>query len=144
MMAILRIVWVTGGISFLVQAPALGQGQMVGSATAANCHSMRHLPFYQQPCLRRPIHSRRDKESDNDRWVSQVPISGTWESSDLTTKSQCDGGTNSLGSADPVPKKNSSICSTRNCCACGVQGCNRYSFNSIFCRSTHSPHACFD
>jgi hypothetical protein len=28
---------------------------------------------------------------------------------------QCDGGTYSEGSADPVPKKNSSICSTKNC-----------------------------
>ena len=47
-------------------------------------------------------------------------------------------------SADPAPKKNSSICSTRNVCACGVHGCSRYSFSSIFCRSTHSPHACFE
>jgi hypothetical protein len=49
-----------------------------------------------------------------------------------------------LSSPDPDPKKNSSICSTRNVCACGVQGCKRYSFNSIFCRSTHSPHAAFE
>src|ERR1019366_6962999 len=57
---------------------------------------------------------------------------------------QCAGGTNSEGKADPVPKKNSSICSTRNCCACGVQGCSRYSFSSIFCRSTHSAHAALE
>src|SRR5271157_3596667 len=53
----------------------------------------------------------------------------------------CDGGTYSWGRPRPSPKKNCSICSTRNCCACGVQGCKRYSFSSIFCRSTHSPHA---
>src|SRR5438270_7784786 len=57
---------------------------------------------------------------------------------------QCDGGTYSLGSADPLPKKNSSICSTRNCWAWGVQGCRRYSFKSIFWRSTHSDQACLE
>jgi len=34
----------------------------------------------------------------------------------------CVGGTYSLGSAAPSPKKNISICSTRNSCACGVHG----------------------
>ena len=57
---------------------------------------------------------------------------------------QCDGATYSCGNAPPVPKKNSSICSTRNVCAAGVHGCSRYSFSSIFCRSTHSPHACLE
>src|ERR1700723_2737620 len=57
---------------------------------------------------------------------------------------QCDGGTYSEGSPEPVPKKNSSICSTRKVCACGVQGCSRYSLSSIFCRSTHSPQACLE
>ena len=59
-------------------------------------------------------------------------------------KLQCVGGTYSFGSAAPSPKKNCSICSTRNSCACGVHGCSRYSFSSIFCRSTHSCHAFFD
>ena len=43
-----------------------------------------------------------------------------------------DGGTYSAGSAAPSPKKNSCICSTRKLCACGVHGCSRYSFRSIF------------
>src|ERR1035441_4143471 len=57
------------------------------------------------------------------------------------SENQCVGGTNSWGRPSPSLKKNCSICSTRNCCACGVQGCKRYSFSSIFCRSTHSPQA---
>src|SRR5215472_10062236 len=63
---------------------------------------------------------------------------------DDEASAQCDGGTYSWGSAEPSPKKNCSICSTRNCCACGVQGCRRYSLSSIFWRSTHSLHAAFD
>src|SRR5580698_171253 len=57
---------------------------------------------------------------------------------------QCEGGTYSEGRAEAEPKKNSSICSTRNCWAWGVQGCRRYSFRSIFCRSTHSAQAALD
>jgi len=34
----------------------------------------------------------------------------------------CDGGTYSCGRAEPSPKKNCSICSTRNCWAWGVHG----------------------
>src|SRR3984885_13863968 len=55
--------------------------------------------------------------------------------------SQWLGGTYSLGSAEPSPKKNSCICSTRNSCASFVQGCSRYSLSSIFCRSIHSDQA---
>src|SRR5215470_5663582 len=51
------------------------------------------------------------------------------------------GGTYSFGSWPPSPKKNSFICSTRNSWASRVQGCRRYSFRSIFWRSTHSPQA---
>src|ERR1700730_10717905 len=54
------------------------------------------------------------------------------------------GATYSLGNDPPSPKKNSFICSTRNSCASRVHGCRRYSFNSIFCRSTHSPHDFFE
>src|SRR5258705_7581618 len=54
------------------------------------------------------------------------------------------GATYSFGSAPPSPKKNSFICSTRNSCASRVHGCSRYSFSSIFCRSTHSPHDFFE
>src|ERR1700733_4918754 len=56
----------------------------------------------------------------------------------------CVGATYSFGNAPPSPKKNSFICSTRKSCASRVQGCRRYSFNSIFCRSTHSPHDFFE
>src|SRR5271170_5162468 len=54
------------------------------------------------------------------------------------------GATYSFGSCPPSPKKNSVICSTRNSCASRVHGCRRYSFNSIFCRSTHSPQLFFE
>src|SRR5580698_2368910 len=54
------------------------------------------------------------------------------------------GATYSFGNEPPSPKKNSFICSTRNSCASRVHGCSRYSFNSIFCRSTHSPHDFFE
>src|ERR1700733_8732077 len=54
------------------------------------------------------------------------------------------GATYSFGNEPPSPKKNSFICSTRNSCASRVHGCNRYSFNSIFCRSTHSPQDFFE
>ena len=54
------------------------------------------------------------------------------------------GGTYSLGTAEPSPKKNWSICSTRNSWASRVQGCRRYSFSSIFWRSSHSSQARLD
>src|ERR1700733_5915116 len=54
------------------------------------------------------------------------------------------GATYSFGNEPPSPKKNSFICSTKNSCASRVQGCRRYSFSSIFCRSTHSPHDFFE
>src|SRR6476661_4146046 len=51
------------------------------------------------------------------------------------------GGTNSLGSAEPWPNRNCSICSTRNCCASGFQGWRRYSFSSILECSLHIRQA---
>src|SRR5947209_14103836 len=51
------------------------------------------------------------------------------------------GGTNSLGSSAPEPKKYCSICSTRNCWASGLHGCKRYSFSSIFWCSPHIRQA---
>src|ERR1700722_6532202 len=57
---------------------------------------------------------------------------------------QCVGATNSFGNEPPPPKKKSFICSTRNSCASRVHGCSRYSFSSIFLRSTPSAHDFFE
>src|SRR5215472_12331926 len=51
------------------------------------------------------------------------------------------GGTYSLGSCAPEPKKYCCICSTRNCCASGFHGCKRYSFRSILECSAHMRQA---
>src|SRR5215471_14547495 len=51
------------------------------------------------------------------------------------------GGTYSLGSEEPGPKKYASICSTRNCWASGFQGWSRYSLSSILECSPHMRQA---
>jgi hypothetical protein len=49
MMAILRIVWVTGEIFLFVRVRAFGRVDYGGwGAAAANCHTVRQSSFYQQ------------------------------------------------------------------------------------------------
>src|ERR1035437_1150156 len=116
-----RLIHVPTQSSLLAREPALGSYLVYTRPGLRACYGQRFV-------LRIATESDRPAEAS-------VPCSLFFH---------CAGGTNCSGIASPSPKKNCSICSTRNCCACGVQGCKRYSFNSIFCRSTHSPHAALE